>query len=147
MTYTKAIRHATPDAPAGGPEHLAAAIANAPEPTPAQRTAAAELAARVDAGKSAGLNADAMRIMHRVTNARYRVERLTGPSNAAARAELLSAIVGRKVPKSQAGVNALTDATFAALGVVGDCHAARCEDASKKAARLYAEFWQNGKIL
>ena len=48
MTYTKAIKLATPDAPAGGPEHLAAAIANAPDPTPAQRTAAAELAARVD---------------------------------------------------------------------------------------------------
>jgi hypothetical protein len=142
MTYTKAIRHATPDAPAGGPEHLAAAIANAPEPTPAQRTAAAELAARVDAQQSAKMNFGALRVMSRVTGGTFRVERLTGPANAAARAELLSEIVGRKVPQSQAGVSALIKAVFAALGAVGNCRAAQCDDAMVRASKLYRASMQ-----
>lgn len=47
-------------------------------------------------------------------------DRLYGPRKAADRATILSAIAGRKVPQSKAGINATMQAIYAALGMPCD---------------------------
>jgi hypothetical protein len=59
------------------------------------------------------------------TGGRFDVWMLAGSARASARAWILSELTGRKVPQSQAGVNALRSALYAAAGVTGDCEAHR----------------------
>lgn len=68
----------------------------------------------------------AARILHGATRGRCRTDSLTGPSNVGTRAAIFAALRGiPKVPKAQAGINALEAAFFCAAGVEGSCLAVR----------------------
>lgn len=60
-------------------------------------------------------------ILSSATRGYCRAYHLTGPSNAATRQAIMSALLGRKVPKAQAGINALEKELAKQLGVTGTC--------------------------
>ena len=79
---------------------------------------------------------DAMHLLAKHTGGRFDIWALAGPHNAKARAEIASALAGRKVPQSRAGVTAIRDSLYAMVSPSGNCNATR-EDAFIDYARKY----------
>ncbi len=68
----------------------------------------------------------ALPVINEATRGSMRVERLTGPSNAAYRVSILAILRGiSKIPKSAAGINALMSECYAITGVTGSCPSVR----------------------
>ena len=72
-------------------------------------------------------NVTAALSMLRVASSYFDVYALAGPHNARARAALLSTLLGRKVPQSQAGVTAIERELFAIAKPEGSCLSVRRE--------------------
>ena len=66
----------------------------------------------------------AIQILGEATRGYYSAADLTGPSNAAARARIMAALLGReKVPQSASGVNAMVAELYRRAGIAPDCGA------------------------
>jgi len=76
---------------------------------------------------------NALKLLNEATNSRLDIWNLAGPYNAARRAQIMSALMGAKVPQSKAGVNAIQDELHRRLSVKGNCIAARDDDFLEKA--------------
>ena len=70
----------------------------------------------------------ALLLLSQYTNGRCCVWEMAGGRYAAARARIMSALAGRRIPQTQSGVTALQAALFASVGAVGDCLAAKEND-------------------
>jgi hypothetical protein len=69
------------------------------------------------------------------TAGRYDINALAGPAKASCRAHVMSALYGKRVPQSKAGINAMWSAFFVIAGVDGNCIRHR-EDAFIEWAKL-----------
>ena len=68
---------------------------------------------------------EALRLLGIYTAGTFSLWQLAGPAKASCRAHIATALAGRKVPQSKAGVSALRDSFYACLRPAGDCIAAR----------------------
>lgn len=78
----------------------------------------------------------ALKLLAIYTAGRMDIYVLSGPSNAARRSQVMSALRGVKVPASKSGVTVIREAFFAALVVDGTCLAAKDDDFREKAMRM-----------
>lgn len=62
-------------------------------------------------------------LLGHATDYRYRIDCLSGPAAAGVRQEIMSALEGRRVPKSMAGVNVLRRNLYARARIAGNCRA------------------------
>lgn len=67
----------------------------------------------------------ALKLLDTATHGRFDFWMLSGDSNGAKRAEIMTAFNGVKTPKGKAGVNAMRNAFYAVANPAGDCEAAR----------------------
>ena len=81
---------------------------------------------------------EAVRLFGVYTAGRFQLWGLAGSAKAGCRAHIMSALVGSRVPQSKSGINALRDALYPALGVVGNCEAARVSDLGEKCRAMLA---------
>jgi hypothetical protein len=79
---------------------------------------------------------EAVRLVGVYTAGRFQLWSLAGPAKASCRAHVASVFHGVKVPQGKAGVNALRDALYPAVGASGACEAVRAEDFAAKCRRL-----------
>jgi hypothetical protein len=92
----------------------------------------------------------AIRLLEMHTQGRFGLLSLAGRSNAERRAQVMSALVGTRMPQAKSGVNALRAAFYKALGIVGDGEAEReesflfvCGEAAASAAELDRKHHSN----
>lgn len=77
----------------------------------------------------------ALALLRGYTAGSMRLWDIAGRTHAAARAHVMAALRGKdRVPQSEAGVYRLREAFYAAMGIKGECEAAR-EDNFRSAAR------------
>lgn len=69
--------------------------------------------------------AEAVRLLGVYTAGRFDVWVLAGNAKAGCRAHIMSALLGRRVPQSKSGVNAMREAFYNLANPAGDCPAAR----------------------
>jgi hypothetical protein len=77
---------------------------------------------------------EALKLMGVYTGGRFGAWALAGGAKASCRADIMSALAGKRIPQSKSGVNALNDALYAAVGVKGGCPA-ECERRLRRVAR------------
>ena len=70
----------------------------------------------------------ALRLLKVYTAGYYDVYSLAGPAKASVRAHIMSTLAGKRVPQSQAGINAIRDAFMALSNVTGTCQHDREEN-------------------
>ena len=68
---------------------------------------------------------EALRLLGIYTAGRFDIWALAGDSKASCRAHVMSALVGKKMPKSKSGVTAITAEFYQRGGIVGSCIAHR----------------------
>lgn len=68
---------------------------------------------------------EAIRLLGVYTAGRYDLWALAGQGKASCRAHVMSALCGQKMTQAKSGVTALRSAFYAAIGIAGECEAAR----------------------
>lgn len=79
---------------------------------------------------------NALSLLRSLTNGRMDPWALAGPSGQAGRVKVLEALHDRKIKRSEAGVNALRAALYAAVGATGNCSAAGQADFERRVSGL-----------
>ena len=66
---------------------------------------------------------EALRLVRIYTGGGCNLWQLCAKQRAGVRAHIMSALLGKKVPQSKAGINALREAIYKEAGITGSCHA------------------------
>lgn len=80
----------------------------------------------------------AVQLLGAYTGQSFDIGRLAGPAARSHRAQVLSTLRGEKIPASNAGINAIREAFFAALAPAGGCLAVQAHDFVAKCRELLA---------
>lgn len=67
----------------------------------------------------------------------YQIDNLAGPAKASCRAHVMSTLLGVKTPQSKAGITAIREAFYAAVGLGHDCLARQEHEFTIVMQRVY----------